>query len=1035
MKIKSSEQWQRIDGVFGHALALPESARSAYLDESCSADPELRSQVDRLLAASNTSGGFLESLDSAQAARLLESSTETGGAIGRYKVIRKIGSGGMGVVYLAEDASLKRQVAVKVLPPWAGASSAANRRLVDEARAASAIDHPNIATVHEIGETEDGRLFITMSYYEGDTLRDRMERGQLSVAEAADIALQMARGLSAAHERGIIHRDIKPENILLRPDGTVKIVDFGIAEVEEQQALRQTTTAVGTAAYMSPEQTFASSVDSRTDLWSLGVVLYEMLAQERPFRGGTRDEIIVSIRSEPLRMNRQIEEHAPASLRAIVERCLQKEPAARYQSAEELLRDLESVVVQTSRSGRESGRQMAATMLFGQSRRMSTVAIVALAIVLVVGGIAVALRALGIWPVAPFLAAGAPQRPERILVGDFRVTRGDTTLGSVVTEAFRISLAQSRNIAVMTPTSMQDALRRMTRDASTPVEGAVAREIATREGIKAFVDGEILSAGGRFVISARLTETSSGETLATLQEQADNERGVLPAVDRLTRGLRGRAGDSFAQIRAALPLEQVTTPSLEALRAYVQGVNILNSSGDFEKGRRLLEHAIALDTAFSMAYRKLGMEMSNRNMDPARSIEYLTMAYRHRDRLTEAERYMCIGTYFERGPEADNEKAIQAYETLVEMQPTNVVALQNAANRLRWAHRYEQAQKYSLRAIQLPDVIIQAINGYGFLAVYLGDTAEARRAIGMIERHVGRNPYSHVPRMQLLAALGQADSAVKLARGLADSDADAANKTAAMRLVAGIMGARGRVREAGDALRRAATFRAEIDSIPLLPAIDSAWVDVALRGDTARGRRRLDRALAGHPLASVPHLQRPYTPLGRLLADVGRLDALKQLAAFFERDSRAVRTIADGRIRHGLAGDIALAEHRYIDAAHEYHFASVAMSTCVVCVWPLEAHAFDLAGKSDSAIALFTRFLEQTDPLRAGDVFGVSHMVDATWLAATYMRLGELWEDRGDRAKAAKYYAAFVELWQGADPELQPRVASARRKLAAVREP
>lgn len=307
--------------------------------------------------------------------------------------------------------------------------------------------------------------------------------------------------------------------------------------------------------------------------------------------------------------------------------------------------------------------------------------------------------------------------------------------------------------------------------------------------------------------------------------------------------------------------------------------------------------------------------------------------------------------------------------------------------------------------------------------------------IGMMERRVGRNPYSNPRRLQLLAGLGQADSAVKLARGLADSDAEAANRTTAMRFVAGIVGSRGRVREASDALGRAATLRAEIDTIPLLPAIDSAWVDVALRGDTARGRRRLDRALAGHPLASVPHLRRPYTPLGRLLADVGRLDALKQLAAFFERDSRAVRTIADERIRHGLAGDLALAEHRYLDAAHEYHLASVAVSNCVVCIWPLEAHAFDLAGKSDSAIAVFTRYLEQPDAWRTGGDPELSPMVDATWLAATYMRLGELWEDRGDRVKAAKYYAAFVDLWRDADPELQPRVASARRKLAAVREP
>ncbi|HVF38752.1 MAG TPA: protein kinase, partial [Gemmatimonadaceae bacterium] len=176
MKIRSSEQWQRIESVFSEALQLPVDARPSYLNECCRTDPALRAEVEQLLEASESAGDFLETLDAGQASRLLESSSDISASIGRYEVIRKIGSGGMGIVYLAEDASLKRHVAVKLLPPWLDASSAANRRLLEEARAASAIDHPNIATVHEIGETEDGRLFITMSYYEGDTLRDRMER-------------------------------------------------------------------------------------------------------------------------------------------------------------------------------------------------------------------------------------------------------------------------------------------------------------------------------------------------------------------------------------------------------------------------------------------------------------------------------------------------------------------------------------------------------------------------------------------------------------------------------------------------------------------------------------------------------------------------------------------------------------------------------------------------------------------------------------------------------------------------------------------
>lgn len=264
--------------------------RTEYIDRSCGNDAELRSEVERLLVASDAAGDFLEALDAMAAAKLLEASSAAGKSIGRYKIVRKIGSGGMGVVYLAEDASLKRRVAVKLLPPWLHASSRANRRLLEEARAASAIDHPNIATVHEIGETADGRLFITMSYYEGDTLRDRIARETaLSVGSAVNIALQTATGLAAAHRKGIIHRDIKPENLLITIDGIVKIVDFGLAGIEEL-AGTQGGPPAGTVAYMSPEQTLGIKLDSRTDLWSMGIVLYEMLAGERPFTGAHRTQ-------------------------------------------------------------------------------------------------------------------------------------------------------------------------------------------------------------------------------------------------------------------------------------------------------------------------------------------------------------------------------------------------------------------------------------------------------------------------------------------------------------------------------------------------------------------------------------------------------------------------------------------------------------------------------------------------------------------------------------------------------------------------
>jgi eukaryotic-like serine/threonine-protein kinase len=679
-----------------------------------------------------------------------------------------------------------------------------------------------------------------------------------------------------------------------------------------------------------------------------------------------------------------------------------------------------------------TGKQISVAALFGRPHRR-TRATIALAVVIAVAGVLVALRGLGVWPATSLFATGALARNERILVGDFRSSGSDTALASVVTEAFRISLAQSRNVGVMPPTGMRDALRRMQRDVNTRVEGGVAHEMATRQGLKAYVDGEILSAGGRYVISARLMETSTGEALVTLREQADDDRGVLPAVDRLTRGLRARAGDSFTQLRDALPIEQVTTPSLEAFRAYVQGARAFNYDADFERGRRLLERAISLDTGFAMAYRKLATELGNLIREPDLRIRYTTKAYQHRDRLTEVERYLVIGTYFERGPEADNEKAIEAYEAASEIQPTNTTALNNLATQLRRTHRFREAQRYTERVIQLPDVVLHSFNGYANNALFLGDTALARRVLAETERRFGRVAVVVEKRAEVLYALGDVDSALAAAYRLADMQVDGVNRSSGMRLAAGMLAAHGRVREASRALARAAALRALADTVPLMPAIDSAWVSIALRSDTASGRRILDRALAGHPVASISHVSRLYTALGTLLADAGRVDELKQLEALFERDSRTLRSIYDEETRQGLAGDIALAELRYADAARAYHQAGMAVSDCFVCFWSLEAHAYDLAGQRDSAIALFTRYLEQPDAWRSGDPYVHSQMADGTWLAHAYVRLGELWEAKGDRVKAASYYGRFVELWKDADPELQPKVADVRRRIERLR--
>ncbi|HMB94350.1 MAG TPA: protein kinase [Rhodothermales bacterium] len=349
MDIAPHERWQQIEAFFARAIDLPAAERADFIN-TCTDDLAIFHDLKRLLEAHDRAGGFLNELDAARAISLLASEDEElsdGTYIGRYRILHRIGSGGMGVVYQAHDPRLDRLVALKLLPPHLSAEEAARRRLIEEAKAASALDHPHIATIYEIGEAAGGRLFIAMAFYKGETLWEWIERGPLPIASALSLACMIADGLSAAHRRGIVHRDIKPANVIItqpaakEASGIAKIVDFGVAKGTGAE-LTQDGTRLGTAAYMSPEQTRGGAIDHRTDLWSLGVVLYEMLTGVRPFRGEAEEAVVYSIRNdEPPPIERLRPEVSPA-LSYIVDRCLAKDPAVRYASAEGLLADLRS---------------------------------------------------------------------------------------------------------------------------------------------------------------------------------------------------------------------------------------------------------------------------------------------------------------------------------------------------------------------------------------------------------------------------------------------------------------------------------------------------------------------------------------------------------------------------------------------------------------------------------------------------------------------------------------------------------------------
>lgn len=426
-------RWRRLEAILDLALDLPLEERNTLLDEACAGDSSLRADVEAFLAADAGAGSFLGLPAGEYAPNLLVEAVgeeESGGdlaglQLGPYLLLCEIGSGGMGTVYEAEDKRLGRRIAIKILPLEYCRDHKAKERFLREARAASAVDHPNLCTVYDVGESE-GRLYIVLALYEGETLRERIRRGPLSPPEAQEVAIQVARGLARAHEAGIIHRDIKPANVMLTRRGEAKILDFGIARLEgDEVSLTRTGASVGTPAYMSPEQARGELVDARTDVWSLGVILYEMVAGRRPF-GGESIEVVVSaiLTQKPESLERARPE-VPPELAQVIDRALAKDPAERYASAAELLAEL------------ESGRVSSALPVFPRRHRLKALRWSLLAAALITAGVLLLL--IRGWQ--PWRAVAEPPRRVAVLRPIVKSSENNPELGFVASEVVEASLS------------------------------------------------------------------------------------------------------------------------------------------------------------------------------------------------------------------------------------------------------------------------------------------------------------------------------------------------------------------------------------------------------------------------------------------------------------------------------------------------------------------------------------------------------------------------------------------------------------------
>jgi tetratricopeptide (TPR) repeat protein/tRNA A-37 threonylcarbamoyl transferase component Bud32 len=1042
---------------------------------------------------------------------------------GAYTVERELGGGGMSRTYVANETALGRKVVVKMLSPELAAGVSVER-FKREIQLAAALQHPHVVPVLAAGDA-GGLPWFTMPYVEGESLRARLGAGPLRIVEATAILKDVARALEFAHGHGVVHRDIKPDNVLLA-GSSATVTDFGIAKAltaardtqSGDGALTMTGTSIGTPMYMAPEQAAGDpNVDQRSDIYSFGMVAYEVLVGRPPFDGSSPVKLMQAHFSERPRDVREVRPDTPPALAELVMRCLEKSPDDRPQTATDVVRVLETVtssgaaeaapvllqrqmrlgralvvwagatlavgvtawaatnvvglpdwvfpgslgvmlaglpaILVTWYVQRTARRAYTATPVFttgGSPSRQGTIATIALKAsphvswrrtwiggAIAVGAFAVlvvgfmVMRALGIGPAGSLIGAGKLSSREQLIITDFKGPATDSLLGLTITEALRADLAESKALEVVPRLSMNETLRLMQRPVSTPVDFAVAREIATREGVKAVLDGGVVSLGGRYVLSARLLSAQSGEQLAAFSEQAASQNDLIPAIGRLSKQLRAKVGESLKTIREATSLERVTTGSMEALSKYTAALTMLEQTGDYTRVVPLLEQAVAIDSTFAMAWRRLSSHLITMGDRPG-AARAATQAYRYRDRLSEIERQLTIAAYFQNGPEIDEERALEAFEAAIAIDSTNLIALNNAALILVSHREYDKAAAYARRAAAQDRLTPNPItwgNAIAFAAT-AGDMAAADSMMRVWAERVPNNPSQLAVQARVLTFghrnydEGERFYAAMLPKVRGSRTlADRATGDLAI-----VMGLRGR---AGESLRRYAELRASQlerggHDVGLLSGLDSALVLGFVLDNANAARQALYRGLARRPLDSIPLLNRPDESLLTIAAYLGDTALASRARADYGRELAARGNTVDRPAREAL-GDalVDLAARRFAQAVARLNEADRLLHPCTECIPAGKFIAFDRLGNADSTIAAGEAYLKINRPGSSGS--------DVMFRAGILQRLGELYEARGEPEKALPHYEELVDTWKSADPPLQPRVRDVRGRIERIR--